>query len=72
MNFPQKQGKKARTRYLSAPQMNDDIETVDEIMIAVCCICDHQNEVEPKDREIVCEMCKTSLNVYEDGTTDLM
>jgi hypothetical protein len=34
--------------------------------------CDHQNEVEPGEREIACEMCRTPLNVYEDGTTDLM
>jgi hypothetical protein len=41
-------------------------------MIAVCIICDHKNDVPEGMTEIICEHCLTELNVYEDGTTDVM
>jgi hypothetical protein len=60
---PKKGARLAKALRLSMTRQNDN-----------CCLLhlDHQNEVEPDTREIVCEMCKTALNSNEDGTTDLM
>lgn len=41
-------------------------------MLVICCICDHENEVPEGMEQIICEMCTATLNVYEDGSTDVM